>query len=267
VASRRRAALGQHFLTDRNYVARIVASAALTEADVVLEVGPGHGALTGPMLATGAAVVAVETDRALVAELTARLGSTGRLRLHHADAVKAPLAAWGPYTKLVANLPYRVSTPLTFRFLDLAFEEAVLMYQREFADRMAARPGTSAYGRLTASVAYHASVETLFHVPPGAFSPPPRVGSSVVRLRPHSSPPFPVSGVDAYRELLRVAFTNRRKTMRAIMRAQHAAVGVASAEQAVGVIESMDWADRRPETLSPSDFGSLTLALAEGADG
>jgi 16S rRNA (adenine1518-N6/adenine1519-N6)-dimethyltransferase len=266
-ASRRRRATGQHFLVDRRVVQRIVDASEVDASDTVLEVGPGHGVLTAPLLDMGARVVAVEKDPTLAADLERRLGGNERLRLVDADATRADLGALGPYTRIVSNLPYSVSTPLTFAFLDLPFETAVLMYQREFAQRMAARPGTKAYGRLTASVAFHARVERLFDVAPGAFRPPPDVGSTVVRLVPHAAPPFEVPDVARYRELLRILFSNRRKTLRATLRAQAAALGFASPGQAVDAAESLGWAGRRPETLAPEEFGRLACRMAETSDG
>lgn len=263
----RRRATGQHFLHDRRIVERIVAAAAVDDDDVVLEIGPGHGALTRPLLDQGARVVAVESDGRLVDELARLFATVDRFELHHADATRAELASWGPYTKVVANLPYAVSTPLTFRLLDLAWSEAVLMYQEEFADRMAAPPGSKTYGRLTAAVAYHADVERLFRVPRGAFSPPPKVGSAVVRLVPHDEPPFDVPDVTYYRDVLRVVFGHRRKTLRASLRLRADELGVPSA-QAMRAAETLGWDARRPETLAPRELGRLASALWEvRADG
>lgn len=261
MASRRRAT-GQHFLHDVRIVERIVAAADVSADDTVLEVGPGHGALTGPLLDAGARVVAVEADAALVDELSRRFAASDRLELHHADATDADLAAWGPYSKVVSNLPYVVSTPITFRLLDLPWSEAVLMYQKEFADRLAADAGSKTYGRLTAAVAYHARVERLFTVPPGAFSPPPKVGSSVVRLVPFEEPPFSVPDVSFYRDVLRVVFGHRRKTLRASLRLRADELG-ADADDAMRTVEGLGWDGRRPESLTPVQLGQLASALWE----
>ncbi len=258
----RRRATGQHFLHDPRVVERIVAAADVGSDDRILEIGPGHGALTGPLLETGADVVAVESDGRLVDELARRFATIQRFKLHHADATDADLASWGPYTKVVANLPYVVSTPLTFRLLDLDWSQAVLMYQQEFAERMAAGPGSKTYGRLTAAVAYHANVERLFRVPRGAFSPPPKVGSAVVRLVPHEVPPFPVPDVGYYRDTLRVVFGHRRKTLRATLRNRAAELGVDPSD-AMATVERLGWAGERPETLAPADLGRLADALWE----
>lgn len=261
MASRRRST-GQHFLHDRRIVDRIVNAASAGPRDVILEVGPGHGALTERLLDAGARVVAVETDGTLVEELRRRFSTADRIDLHHADATKADLASWGPYTKIVSNLPYVVSTPLTFRFLDLAWAEAVLMYQKEFADRLAAKAGTKTYGRLTAAVAYHTRVERLFAVPRGAFSPPPDVESAVVRLVPHEEPPFHVPDVAFYRDTLRIVFGHRRKTLRATLRNRATELGV-DPSAAMRRVDELGWAGERPETLPPPELGQLANALWE----
>jgi 16S rRNA (adenine1518-N6/adenine1519-N6)-dimethyltransferase len=262
MASRRRTALGQHFLTDGNIIRRILEAAAVGRKDTVLEIGPGHGALTGPLIETGARIIAVEKDHHLVQELGMRFGAVDNLELHAGDATKVDLKGLGPFTRVVANLPYSVSTPLTFRILDLDVVYSVLMYQREFADRMVADVGSAEYGRLTAAIAYHAKVETVVKVSRNSFSPPPKVGSTVVRITPHETPPFAIPSVESYREMLRIAFTNRRKTLRATLRSHHKSVGAASAQDALGVLADLGWSDRRPETLSPAEFGTLCTRLA-----
>jgi 16S rRNA (adenine1518-N6/adenine1519-N6)-dimethyltransferase len=206
--------LGQHFLVDPGIARRIVARAEVAPGDSVLEVGPGRGILTQALLEAGARVVAVELDRGLFEALAERFSGAPRLTLHHGDALRFDLAGVPAPFKVVANLPYQVTTPLLFHLLAAGPESLVVMVQREVAERMAAAPGTKAYGVLTLGVAARASVARCFAVPPGAFRPRPRVHSAVVRVVPHPAPPLPAEEVDRFMAVVRAALGKRRKTLR-----------------------------------------------------
>lgn len=262
-AARRRRRLGQHFLVDERVLERQLRYAELEPADVVLEIGPGLGALTRRLRELVRSVIAVELDPAMVRELRKRGLDDGRVRVVQADAAKLDYATLGPFDKVVANLPYSASSPITFRLLPVRFRLAVLMYQREFAERLAAGPEDPEYGRLSAARAYFADAEILERVPPGAFSPPPEVGSALVRLRPFLRPPFAVAGADSYLELLRVLFSTRRKTLRATLR-KHAGALQLPRERVEAALERLGVGDRRPEELSPHELGALDVALREG---
>lgn len=227
----------------------------------MLEIGPGLGALTRRLLPLVARVVAIELDPGMIEEL-GRRGLTGpNLRLLQGDAVDFDYASLGPIDKIVANLPYSASSPITFRLLRLPFQRAVLMYQREFAERMVAPPGDPEYGRLSAAVAYHAKATILERVPRTAFTPPPEVESALVELVPHETPPFPVHSADTYEELLRVLFSTRRKTIRSTLRRQAAEIGLAPWEDVERILEESGDGDARPEELTPARLGDLDRRL------
>jgi 16S rRNA (adenine1518-N6/adenine1519-N6)-dimethyltransferase len=214
VTHRPRKRFGQHFLVDDGVTARIVAAVQPRPGETLVEIGPGLGALTQPLLERAGALTVVELDR----DLAARLARNPRLTVIQADALDidfaALAAAAGTPLRLVGNLPYNISTPLLFRLLGAADRLADLhfMLQKEVVDRMAAEPGGKDYGRLSVMLQWRCHIEALFDVPPTAFDPPPRVESAVVRLVPWPQP----AAVDARRlgELVTVAFSQRRKILR-----------------------------------------------------
>lgn len=259
--SRRRRRLGQHFLTDPRVLERQLEYADLRPDDVVLEIGPGLGVLTRRLAERVKRVVAVELDPAMIAELE-RQGLTAKnVNVVRGDAAKIDYRELGPFTKVVANLPYVASSPITFQLFRASFERAVLMYQWEFAVRMTAKPGDANYGRLAAACAYQAHAEILERVPPTAFTPPPEVTSALVRLTPHTKPPFLVGSRDSYAALLRVLFSTRRKTIRATLKRHYRGLGLASWPQVEAVLESTNVGERRPEELAPVELGRLDAAL------
>jgi 16S rRNA (adenine1518-N6/adenine1519-N6)-dimethyltransferase len=214
VTHRPRKRFGQHFLVDDGVTARIVAAVQPRPGETLVEIGPGLGALTQPLLERAGALTVVELDR----DLAARLARNPRLTVIQADALDidfaALAAAAGTPLRLVGNLPYNISTPLLFHLLGAADRLADLhfMLQKEVVDRMAAEPGGKDYGRLSVMLQWRCHIEALFDVPPTAFDPPPRVESAVVRLVPWPQP----AAVDARRlgELVTVAFSQRRKILR-----------------------------------------------------
>jgi len=252
--------LGQHFLVDRGIIRRIVAAAAVGPDDTVLEIGPGRGILTEGLLGAGARVVAVEMDRGLHAALEERLGGEERLMLHHGDALRFDLSALPAPYKVVANLPYQVTTPLLFRLLEAhpAPAVAVVMIQREVADRLLAAPGTKEYGVLTVGVRARATAEACFPVPPGAFRPPPKVRSMVVRITPLAAPVVPDAEMAGFMAVVRAAMGRRRKTLRNALAALGRPVPeIEAALAAAGIDPGV-----RGETLDVPDFLRLHAALA-----
>lgn len=211
-----RKSFGQNFLVDAAALRAIVGAAELAHGDAVLEVGPGLGALTAALLAAGAAVTSVELDARLLPhlreEFAAELahGGPGGLELVHGDALTFDLARMPPRAKLVANLPYNVATPVVARVLESGrFARLVFLVQREVAERLAATPGSSAYGALSLLVAHFGRARVVRTVPPGAFVPPPKVTSAVVRIDTDpAATPDP-----ALFELIHMAFAHRRKTL------------------------------------------------------
>lgn len=244
---------GQHFLHDPGTIDRIVRAIAPARGERLVEIGPGRGAITLPLLHAAGALDVVEIDADVLPMLEARCAGHGELRLHHADALGFDLRALrgdGPRLRLVGNLPYNISTPLLFSFvaqLD-AIEDMHFMLQKEVVARMAARPGGKDYGRLTVMLAPRVRVEPLFDIGTGAFAPPPKVVSTFFALRRHDTPPFVVDEPRKYARVVAAAFSQRRKTLRNSLAGLVEAAEIAS----VGVDPGA-----RPETLRPEQFAAL----------
>lgn len=208
---------GQHFLHERGVIERIVLAIDPKPDDFLVEIGPGEGALTLPLLARAGRLTAIEIDRDLAPRLPAMAEGIGSLAVIEADALTVDFRALaaGRRLRLVGNLPYNVSTPLLFHVLAAAdaIADMHFMLQKEVVDRMAAEPGGKAYGRLSVMLQARAEVEPLFRVAPGAFRPPPKVESAVVRVVP--KPRELVADLDGERldRIVRAAFAQRRKTL------------------------------------------------------
>ena len=246
----RRTPLGQHFLRDPEFIERCVDAIAPRPGDALVEIGPGRGALTTPLLDRAGTLDAIEIDRELARRLEPRPG----LRIHVGNALEWPLerlVRGAKRLRVAGNLPYYISTPLLFRLFDQAdsIEDMHLMLQREVVDRMTAKPATPAYGRLGLMVRCHAQADALFEIPPDAFHPPPRVWSAFVRLRPYR--PGPIRDVDGFRHVVTRAFTHRRKRLGNALR------GVLDEEtiRTCGVDPG-----RRPATLTFEEFAALARA-------
>lgn len=255
-----RKGLGQHFLLDLNLTGKIARLAAPLDTGTVIEIGPGPGGLTRALLLAGARnLVAVEKDERCIAALQPLVeAAQGRLALVSADALKTNMEALGPAPRrIVANLPYNVGTPLLISWLRQAhlFTEMTLMFQKEVAERIVAQPGESAYGRLSVICNWRCRAEYGFTIPARAFTPPPKIDSAVVSLRPYDNPPF--AGEMAMLErVTAAAFGQRRKTLRRALRSlSPVAEDVLSACGIDG--------GRRAETLSVTEFGTLAAAFAE----
>lgn len=256
---------GQNFLVDPGVQARIVAAAALTGDDVALEIGAGLGALTRHLLAAAGKVIAVERDPDMVQVLRGEFAERSNLEIRATDALELDFAAEGRPLVVVGNLPYQITTPLLFAIVDGAsrgavIKRAVLMVQREFAERVVAPAGSKIYGRLSVMVQQQAAVELLFHVSPGAFHPRPAVTSTVFRLVPRAQPLHPVRDQALFAAVVRAAFATRRKMLRrALAPAFGEAVGPALERAGIE-------GTRRAEELDVAAFARLCDALtAEGA--
>ena len=239
---RPRKRFGQHFLHERRIVERLLGEINPQRTDFIVEIGPGEGALTGPLLDRLDALQVIEIDRDLVAQLEKQFPD-GNLRIHCADALEFDFAAFPPGTRIVGNLPYNISTPLLFhlaRFADRV-RDMHFMLQKEVVERMVAAPSTAAYGRLSVALQSRFSMKKLFTVAKGAFQPPPKVESAVVRLEPRAE----ILAVDE--DILRRAFSARRKTLK-------------NALPDVDFQKLKIDPGLRPENLSPEDYARLSGA-------
>jgi 16S rRNA (adenine1518-N6/adenine1519-N6)-dimethyltransferase len=244
---------GQHFLTDRHYLARIADAIAPKAGDSMVEIGPGTGILTAELVARLDRLHVVEIDRDLAADLAGRFPGD-RLAIHVADALDFDFASLPAPLRVVGNLPYNVSTPILFRVSAIAdrLEDAVFMLQREVVERMVAAPDTEAYGRLSVMLQYRFEMALLFRVPPGAFTPPPKVDSAVVLMKPLGADRPRAMDEELFGKIVMAAFSQRRKTLRNAVRAL--------VNDEAFVKAGID-PQRRGETLSVAEF----IALADAA--
>lgn len=246
----------QHFLTDSDAVGKIARFSDVREK-TVLEIGPGKGVLTNELLELGAKVIAVEIDPRMADILRSRFKDridSGDLVIIHDDAVRCD---YPDFDIVVANLPYSASSKITFRLLEHGFKEAILMYQKEFAQRMMALPGTPGCGRLSVMVQTRAKVMPLLNLPPRSFSPPPAVDSMVVRLTMKDELTYPVDDPDFYSVLVRELFSHRRKTLRKSLKASRTVIGE---ERYVKIIESLpeEMLKKRAEELTLKNFSEIS---------
>jgi 16S rRNA (adenine1518-N6/adenine1519-N6)-dimethyltransferase len=268
---------GQNFLTSSHYPERIVDTVRPRPGESILEIGPGEGALTSILLARGARVTAIEVDRDLIPGLQARFGGHENFRLIEADALKIDLGqlfpqddeageagAAGERVRVVANLPYYISTPLLQRLIAhrRSLSELTLMLQREVVERIVAPPGGKEYGYLSVLVQFYGEAWSLFDVPPGAFRPAPQVTSSVVRVRLGLGPQVAVADEERFLILAQVLFAQRRKTILNNLRAGWGRLGRGSADQAPLLLEAaaLD-GRRRAETLTLGEMARLADQL------
>jgi 16S rRNA (adenine1518-N6/adenine1519-N6)-dimethyltransferase len=210
---------GQNFLIDSSIIDRIVQSINPQAEDKLVEIGPGLGALTCPLMACHGKMDVIELDRDIIPKLRINCGLTGELNIHNMDVLKfnfADLVGDNEQLRIIGNLPYNISTPLIFHLVNYPniIKDMHFMLQKEVVTRLAARPGTSNYSRLSVMAQYHFKVSPLFPVPPEAFNPRPKVNSAIVRLQPHREKPVAIDNEKAFASLITVAFSQRRKTLR-----------------------------------------------------
>lgn len=250
---------GQNFLHDHGVIERIVAVIRPATGDRLVEIGPGQGALTAGLLQGGGALDVIELDRDLIPTLKLRFGLNPHFTIHEADALKFDfnsLKTDDRPLRLAGNLPYNISTPLIFHLLGFQglIQDMHFMLQKEVVQRLAAQPGDRHYGRLSIMTQYYCQVDNLFIVGPGAFRPPPKVDSAIVRLVPHVQLPHPCRNVARLEIVVRDAFSQRRKTLRNTLKKHIAAEALAD----LGIDPAI-----RPEQLSLADFVKITDYLEE----
>jgi 16S rRNA (adenine1518-N6/adenine1519-N6)-dimethyltransferase len=244
--------LGQHFLTDRHYIERIIKAIAPQPGDLLVEIGPGPGAITEPLLHALGHLHVVEIDRALAQGLRERFKET-QITVHESDALEFDFSLIGARFRVAGNLPYNISTPLLFHLADYAERiiDATFMLQKEVVDRMVAAPDTDAYGRLSVMLQYRFAMKRLFDVPPGAFYPPPKVDSAIVRMAPLPADRPRAKSDARLAEIVTAGFGQRRKTLSNTLKPFMPAAAI----EAQGIDPR-----RRAETLSLTEFMRLADA-------
>jgi len=257
--------MGQNLLVNLAYLKKIVLAAEIRPGDTVVEVGAGLGVLTAELASRGARVLALEIDAGFFRVLEEKFHDSERIELIHADALKYDwdeLAGRIGKLRVVANLPYNISSRLLFRFCENRdlFSSLHILVQREVAERLIAEPGTKDYGILTVLLGVTAHVELLFHIPPKAFFPVPAVTSTLVRITFPVTPPIPVADPGGLARLVKAAFAGRRKTLRNTLRGSRLLKMdfslIASAADEVGIDLG-----RRAETLTPLEFSRFADVL------
>ena len=252
MSHRPRKRFGQNFLHDPVVIDKIFNAIRPAQSDALLEIGPGQGAITCPLLEAAGKLTVVELDRDLIGPLQARCSTLGELTVFSADALTFDFCAvtGQQMLRVIGNLPYNISTPLLFHLLaqHRCIRDMHFMLQKEVVERMAATPGSRQYGRLSVMLQYRCEVIHLFNIGPGAFNPPPKVESAFVRLVPYARPPVQVNDEVVFEQLVRQAFSQRRKTLRNTLRDLLAAKTIS----ALGIDPGA-----RAETLAISDFAAL----------
>ena len=245
---------GQNFLHDQNIIDKIIRSINPKPTQNIVEIGPGQGALTYPLLEKLGNLNAVEIDRDLIQILNQQSSKYGSLTIHEGDALKFDfnqVAKSDNKVRLVGNLPYNISTPIIFHLLDYIdlIADMHFMLQKEVVERMAAEPNSKTYGRLTVMLQWYFDVDYLFDIPPSAFNPPPKVTSSLVRLTPKVAPLTQLNSTTQFSKLVNRVFQQRRKTLRNILKNYLNEDEILS----LGISPTA-----RPETLSVTDFANLS---------
>jgi 16S rRNA (adenine1518-N6/adenine1519-N6)-dimethyltransferase len=257
---------GQHFLTDPTILAGIVDALGARPQDTVVEIGPGRGSMTDILADRAGRVVGVEIDRLLANQLRQRYASRTNVEIVEADVLETDLAAVGGSDfLLIGNVPYYITTPIIFKALEPPIpRRSVFLVQREVAERMTAKANTENYGALTVNLAVVANVEIVMNVPAGAFKPPPKVDSSVVRLTPRDDPLVEAWVLAPFRAFVQAVFGLRRKQFQRVLRT----VAELSVEESAALLDRVGIdPTARPEVVSPEDFSRLFRQLQPVAHG
>jgi len=240
--------LGQNFLIDNKVAEREIKYADITHNDIVLEIGPGKGILTKLLANSAKKVIAIEIDKSLIDRLKKILPDN--VEMIHGDCLKIDFKMLPKFNKIVSNLPFQISSPLTFKFLEHDFKLAVLIYQKEFADRMVAKAGSKDYSRLSVGIYYKTKCELLEIIPKTCFRPQPKVDSCIISLAPRKTPPFEVFDEIFFQDLTKILFNNRRKKIKN------------SLEKNYDIsFDDISYLDKRIEDLTPEQIGELSNVL------
>lgn len=242
----------QHFLIDKLALDRIIEYGKLRVSDTVLEIGAGYGNLTEKLAKKAGRVIAIEADH----ELAASLYGLNNVEVIVGDALKIDFPQ---FNKVISNLPYSISSPVTFKLLNSGFEFGILMYQYDFAKRMVAAPGGKDYGRLSISVRHYADVEILEVLPPASFRPAPEVKSAIVKLVPRPAP-YTVKDEDFFMKFISAAFSQRRKKLRNAILNNANLLGIS--DSAIRKLPD-ELLVKRAETLSPGELANIADVLYE----
>ncbi len=247
---RPRKRFGQHFLTDPAIIEQIVAAIQPRDSETIVEVGPGQGEISEPLANLTGEFHAIELDHDLATRLKKQFASRANVTIHEGDVLKFDFATIGTELRIVGNLPYNISTPLLFRLVEFrrVVTDMHFMLQKEVVDRMSASPGNKTYGRLSIMLGCYMEIEPLFDVPATAFEPPPKVTSSVVRLRPLPAGTYEISDHDQLSRIVAEAFSQRRKTLRNALKS--------SASEDDLIVAGMD-PQFRPERATVANYVAL----------
>jgi len=240
--------LGQNFLIDEKTAQREVKYANVSKKDVILEIGPGKGILTKMLAEKAKKVIAIEIDEKLFYQLKTLIPKN--VELIHSDILKINLENISLFNKVVANLPFQISSPITFQLLEYNFDIAILIYQKEFAERLVAKPGSKKYSRLSVNLYYKADCEILETIPRSFFKPTPKVDSCIVKLVLKKQAPFKVKDEKFFFELTKKLFTYRRKKIKTIIKKYY-----------TRNLNDIPFLENRVEDLSPEKIGLLSDRL------
>ncbi len=246
----------QHFLVDKLILDRIVAAADIRAHETILEIGAGIGNLTERLMKQAGKVIAIERDPVLVDVLRDRFGENDKLEIIPGDVLEVDFP---PFDKVVSNLPYSISSEITFKLLKHDFELGILMYQYEFAQRMVAHANSGDYSRLSVNTYYFADSSIIMKIPRSAFSPPPEVLSAVVRLKPRPSP-FEVADEKYYLDFVTAVFGQRRKKIRNSIIRNRQVIGIEGIRDFISELPA-EMLDKRPENLEPEELAHLANLL------
>ena len=240
--------LGQNFLIDSKTAEREIKYADITNDDIVLEIGPGKGILTKLLANSAKKVIAIEIDKNLIDRLKKSIPDN--VEIIHGDCVKIDFNMLPKFDKIVSNLPFQISSPITFKFLEHDFKLAVLIYQKEFADRMIAKAGSKNYSRLSVGIYYKTKCELLETIPKTSFRPQPKVDSCIIRLAPRKTPPFEVLNEIFFQKLTKNLFNNRRKKIKNTLENNYDIL-----------LDGIPYLEKRVENLTPEQIGELSNIL------